>query len=172
MTTGQGRVTNRRLDMRLRENRGKERPADASGATQPSNGLRAAAVPGATQSTNRSTYDPSKHPRLIGAPETEFDRIQRRLGLAQLDNEVARDLLEHAWGIIAILSPDQPNWPAEAFRERIWAYLHDEEAECRNCDHYVVNHEAAGPCAVADCDCQNNGRPRSSSRQPRTGWTR
>ena len=73
-----------------------------------------------------------------------------------IDNEVLRDLLEHAWGTIGILSGPDRNHAAEALRARIWAHLHEEEAECPNCDHYVVNHAAPGPCAVYECDCQGN----------------
>lgn len=156
MTTGQGRVTDRRLDMRLAVNR--KRPADASGATQPSHGLGHDPVPSEARpgGRTRTEYNPEHNPSLIGSSETEFDRIQKRLGLALIDNEVLRDLLEHAWGHIAMLSGPQRNHAAEAFRARIWAHLHDEEAACPTCDHYIVNHGAAGPCAVYECDCQGN----------------
>jgi hypothetical protein len=140
----------------------KKGPADLSGATLPSSGLGRDPVPSVARSGGRPPRQYSESDMRPSRPgtlstETEFDRLQKRVGILGIDNEVLRDLLEVAYSTVAILSADQGNAPAEAFRERIWAHLHDEEAACPNCDHYIVNHEAAGPCAVYECECQTNG---------------
>jgi hypothetical protein len=122
------------------------KPADARGATPPSNGLRTAAASGQARSTNRPAED--DNPDLL-----------RQMGLVKLDNEVLRDVLEVAWTTITTLAPTGQNWAADALRTRIWAHLHDENMECPSCEHYVVNHEASGPCIVPDCDCQNTALP-------------
>lgn len=155
---GRGRVTDRRLDMRLKENRDKERPADQSGQSPTVSRALAADASGKARPSHQPSqeHNPQRHPSLIGQSETEYDRLQRRVGLVGIENEVLRDLLGVAWSTIGLLSSRERNPVAEALRARIWAHLHEEEAECPACDHYVVNHGAAGPCAVEGCDCQGN----------------
>jgi hypothetical protein len=118
----------------------KKRPADARGATPPSNGLGHDPVPNEVRSGE--------------GPQHEYS--QREFGLVKLENEVLRDLLEVCWTAITTLAPTGQNNAADGLRDRIWAHLHNEEAECPRCDHYIVNHEAAGPCACEGCECQSN----------------
>lgn len=136
----------------------KERPADVPGATQSSHGLGHDPVPSSARSGGRTLgeYNSQHQSALVGQPLTDYDRLQRECGLVKLDNEVLRDLLEVAWTTIMTLAPTGHNDAADAFRARIWAHLHDKEAECSHCRHYIVNHEAASPCAVEDCVCQSN----------------